>query len=101
MWGAIKRHPFIVAGFSLFFVLPLLTLSALAVGRGLPGCRSWKAEVHEEVVHRLKTQYMGDGDPREVDAAYRNENTTYIEIVKGLEDQVGNEMKGSRPPLCL
>ena len=101
MWGAIKRHPLITALFTLFFIVPALFLSAMAVANNLPACKRWKLEVNDRAIERMGDLYMGGADRKKVDDAYASELTGYDEIMEQLRDTVAHEMKASRPPLCV
>ena len=79
----------------------VLLVAGLAAAQALPSCRDWKRETNALARHRLKTLYMGNGDPVAVDAHVSIEGSSYAHVIRSLEVQARYDMKDEQPFGCL
>lgn len=97
--GIVRRHPFLsllVAA----LLSPLLVVAVITAAQHAPACAEWSAGVDAETGARMTTRYMGDGDARSFDLAYREWETTFEETRADVRAQVALERAETRPDLC-
>ena len=79
----------------------VLLIAGLMVAQVMPSCRAFDRRVEKEARERLRTLYMGEGDPNEVDRAYIPQGSSYREIIDQLREQAWFEFREQRPFPCL
>ena len=82
-------------------VVLILLVGGFVFWQFSPACRAFSDGVNAEASARLKSLYMGEGDPGAVNRAYVREGSSYDEIVRQLKSQVAFERRDDRPSGCV
>ena len=80
---------------------PALVFGGVVLAQQRPACAEWRAQVEEATSDRMSTRYLGDGDARAFDRAYRHWDTTFRETRQDVRAQVAMELSEDRPELCF